>query len=71
MCFPDIGVFGSVWVRNGTHIRPFVDFNTEHMCMNFDQIREWAQERQIAEEVPPDFMEDPELEGREILEEFP
>jgi hypothetical protein len=39
--------------------------------MNFDQIREWAQKRQIPEEVPPDFMEDPELEGREILEEFP
>jgi hypothetical protein len=70
MCTVDIGVFGSVWVQNSTHLRPFVDFNTKHMCRNFDAVRHWAEERQIPEHVPRDFMEEPGEEVR-VLDEFP
>ncbi len=70
MCSTDIGVFGSNWVQNGTHLRPFVDFNTKHVCRNFDPIRAWAEERQIPEEVSDDFMEEPG-EDVSILDDFP
>jgi Mycotoxin biosynthesis protein UstYa len=70
MCSTDIGVFGSYWVQNGTHLRPFVDFNTEHVCQNFDAIRAWAEERQIPNVVPDDFMEEPGTDVK-ILDEFP
>ena len=70
MCSVDIGVFGAVWVQNGTHRRSFVDFNTKHVCRNFDAIRDWAAERQIPEVVPGGFLEQPG-EGVTILDEFP
>lgn len=70
MCDADIGVFGSYWVQNATRPRPFVDFNTKHVCRNFDPIRAWGEERQIPEEVPDDFMEEPG-EGVNILQGFP
>lgn len=70
MCSMDFGVFGSVWVRNNTHLRPFVDFNTEHVCRNFDDIRAWAEVRQIPEDPPDDFIEEPG-EDVKILDEFP
>jgi hypothetical protein len=66
----DIGVFGAVWVHNATHLRPFVDFNTKHVCRNFNAIRAWAEERQIPEVVPEDLIEEPG-EGVKILDEFP
>jgi Mycotoxin biosynthesis protein UstYa len=70
MCDTDIGVFGSYWVQNGTHLRPFVDFNTKHVCRKFEPIRAWAEERQIPEEVPDDFMQKPGA-GVNILDDFP
>ena len=70
MCTMDIGVFGKVWVRNGTLLRPFVDLNTKHVCRNFDSIRAWAEERQISKDVPEDFIEKP-VEGVNILSGIP
>jgi hypothetical protein len=58
MCTVDIGVFGSVWV-NKTSPHPFVDFNTKHVCRNFGQVREWAENNQMDEYVPVDFWELP------------
>lgn len=58
MCTVDIGVLGSIWF-NRTDPQPFPDFNTKHVCRNFDEIREWAEQNQIREDVPEDYMELP------------
>jgi Mycotoxin biosynthesis protein UstYa len=61
MCHADVGVFGQVWYRAdpNTEIAPFVDFNTKHTCRNYDDIRRWAEERQLPEDVPDDFLRPP------------
>jgi len=58
MCDVDIGVFGAVWY-NASDPRPFVDFNTKHVCKNFDDVRNWATVHQSAEDLPDDYWEDP------------
>jgi hypothetical protein len=58
MCTMDIGVFGSVWV-NATSPNTFVDFNTKHVCRNFEAIRSWAERNQIPEDAPEDYLEIP------------
>ncbi|SMR64022.1 unnamed protein product [Zymoseptoria tritici ST99CH_3D1] len=62
MCTVDIGVLGQVWFQPGDSDvpEPFVDFNTKHVCRNFDAIRQWAEERQMPEEVPDDLIQPPE-----------
>ncbi|KIW07025.1 uncharacterized protein PV09_01919 [Verruconis gallopava] len=58
MCTMDTSVFGSVWVdRNDP--RPFTDFNTKHVCRDFEQIREWAEDHQLGDDTPEDFLELP------------
>lgn len=42
MCTFDTGMFGQWWVKD---IGPFVDFNTEHRCKNFDDLRDWVRAR--------------------------
>ncbi|RAL04533.1 oxidase ustYa family protein [Aspergillus ibericus CBS 121593] len=69
MCSVDVGVLGQVWVHPD-HPEPFVDFNTEHKCRNFDQIREWAQQNQLPETVPSDFLEPPKI-GDRVYEAIP
>lgn len=59
MCTVDTGVFGGVWV-NRTHPHPFVDFNTKHVCKNFDAIRAYAERNQMPSgELPVNFWEMP------------
>ena len=58
MCTIDIGVFGSVWV-NTTNPHTFVDFNTKHVCRDFDAIREWARDHQVPDDLPDDWLEMP------------
>lgn len=58
MCTMDTGVFGSVWV-DPSDPQPFTDFNTKHVCKNFDSIRAWAERAQIPEHVPDDYWEMP------------
>ncbi|KAH8683158.1 hypothetical protein BGZ60DRAFT_367591 [Tricladium varicosporioides] len=69
MCMPDTGVLGQVW-WDPKAPKAFVDFNTEHKCKNYDAIRQWAEKRQIPEEVPQDFLQRP-IEGGRIYEAIP
>ena len=69
MCTTDVGVFGQVWLYPD-HPEPFVDFNTQHRCRNFEGIRQWAERNQLPEEVPSDFLEPPKV-GDRIFSEVP
>jgi hypothetical protein len=64
MCTVDIGVFGAVWY-NKTDPKPFVDFNTKHICRNFEDVRNWATEHQVLDrdELAEDYWEEP---GKEV-----
>lgn len=69
MCRADIGVFGQVWTQPEDP-KAFVDFNTQHKCVNYDAIRQWAEERQLPKEVPEDYLEPPRP-GQHIFESTP
>ncbi|KAF1811136.1 hypothetical protein P152DRAFT_467481 [Eremomyces bilateralis CBS 781.70] len=69
MCTVDLGVLGQVW-WNQTAPRAYVDFNTRHMCRNFDDVREYAQARQLPVDIPPDYLEPPK-EGDTVYAEMP
>jgi len=71
MCTVDTGVLGQVWWRPSGPT-PFVDFNTQHQCKNFDAIRNWAEERQLppTDQTPRDFLEPPKP-GDRIFDEIP
>lgn len=69
MCSVDVGVLGQVWVHPDKP-SAFVDFNTEHQCRNFEQIRDWAEKHQLPEHVPKDFLQPPR-EGDRIYNEIP
>jgi hypothetical protein len=69
MCQPDTGLLGQVWWDKSAP-KAFVDFNTAHKCKNFDAIKQWAEERQIPETVPMDFLKPP-AEGDTIYDEIP
>lgn len=60
MCSMDLGVFGSVWV-DPENPDTFVDFNTKHVCRDFEAIRAWAEEHQMPEpeSLPSDYFEVP------------
>jgi len=58
MCTVDIGVLGQVWYHPSAPA-PFVDFNTRHKCRNFEDVRKWAEARQLPAQVPPDFLQPP------------
>jgi hypothetical protein len=64
MCTMDTDVFGSVWVGNRTSASLFVDFNTKHVCKNFEDIRSWAEKNQMPELGPEDFWEPPDENTR-------
>lgn len=69
MCTVDIAVLGQVWTYPDTP-QAFVDFNTRHTCRNFDEVRQWAEARQIPEVVPPDYLEPPQP-GDTVYDEIP
>jgi hypothetical protein len=58
MCTVDTDVFGLLW-ENQTDPHNFIDFNTAHVCKNFDAVREWAQHNQIPDKVPIDYIAGP------------
>ncbi|USW58675.1 Putative mycotoxin biosynthesis protein UstYa [Septoria linicola] len=72
MCQVDIGVLGQVWWQPKNQKMPeaFVDFNTKHVCKNFDAIRQWAEERQMPMEVPDDYLQGPRA-GDTVLDHIP
>lgn len=57
MCQIDIAVFGQVWTQGRDGLEPFTDFHTDHKCRNFEDVRQWAEERQIEHEdgLPSDY----------------
>ncbi|KAF4618389.1 hypothetical protein G7Y89_g14912 [Cudoniella acicularis] len=69
MCMPNTGVLGQIW-WDRQDPKAFVDFNTEHKCKNFEAIRKWAEERQIPDTVPEDFLQHP-IEGGRIYDAVP
>ena len=73
MCTIDVGVLGQVWYQpSSKSLQAFVDFNTVHMCRNFDAIRDWAEKHQLpdAGDAPTDFLALPR-EGDRIYNEVP
>ncbi|THC88338.1 hypothetical protein EYZ11_012217 [Aspergillus tanneri] len=70
MCTVDVGVLGQVWVWPEDP-RPFVDFNTRHRCRDFDQIRQWAQDHQLPQIPPPDFLQEKPESGDRVYPEIP
>lgn len=46
MCNVDTAVLGQVWANKDDPIA-FPDFNTRHMCKNYEAVREWAEKLQV------------------------
>ncbi|KIW03546.1 uncharacterized protein PV09_05307 [Verruconis gallopava] len=59
MCTVDVGMMGQIW-WDPTSPKAFVDFNTKHICRNFEDVRKWAEARQLPETPPADFLQPPE-----------
>lgn len=72
MCTVDMGVMGQVWVHEAeaNHSRPFVDFNTLHVCRDFEAARIWAEAHQVEEQVAKDFLQPPD-KGMQIYTAIP
>ena len=68
MCTADVGVLGQVWWNKEAPVA-YPDFNTRHICRNFEDIRQWAFENQAPEEVPEDYLKMPRIE--DIYETMP
>jgi len=69
MCTVDVGVLGQVWLYPNEP-RAYVDFNTRHMCRNFEAIRQWAEVNQLPEDTPEDYLQPPRV-GDRIYAEIP
>ena len=69
MCTVDTGMLGQVWIYPDNP-EPYVEFNTQHRCKNFDEIRGWAEANQLPEDPPVDFLEPP-APGDMICKEMP
>ncbi|KAM0320152.1 hypothetical protein ACHAPQ_010086 [Fusarium lateritium] len=70
MCNVDTAVLGQVW-HDKKEPSAFPDFNTKHICKNYDDVREWAKRLQAppAETMPGDFLGIPKPD--DILEYTP
>jgi hypothetical protein len=47
MCNVDTGVLGQVWVYPDEPTA-FPDFNTRHICKNYEAVRVWAEKMQVS-----------------------
>ncbi|KAL9480321.1 hypothetical protein ACSS6W_005107 [Trichoderma asperelloides] len=58
-CKPDLGVFGQYWVKDKEQgvDGSFVDFNTDHKCIDWEPIREWVQSHQTLEDIVVELKE--------------
>lgn len=45
MCNTDINLIPAQWVHGRDH--PYPNFNTKHVCRNFDDILQWSIEHQV------------------------
>ncbi len=69
MCTVDIGVLGQVW-WNRDQPTAYPDFNTQHKCRNFEEVRQWAFEHQAPEDVPEDYLKWP-MSVEDVYETMP
>lgn len=46
MCNVDTAVLGQVWANKEEPLA-FPDFNTRHMCKNYDAVRAWSERLQV------------------------
>jgi hypothetical protein len=58
MCNVDIAVLGQVWYDKESPTA-LPDFNTDHKCRNYDAVRKWAEEHQVPEYEPLDYLKPP------------
>ncbi|KAF2207416.1 hypothetical protein CERZMDRAFT_88470 [Cercospora zeae-maydis SCOH1-5] len=73
MCTADTRVFGFVWYQppNATEPKDFPDFiSPKHTCRNFDDIRAWAEVRQVPKQLPADYAVPPRPD-LQILDHMP
>ncbi|KAH7153330.1 hypothetical protein EDB81DRAFT_648860 [Dactylonectria macrodidyma] len=63
MCNVDTAVLGQVWANPDDPLA-FPDFNTRHMCKNYDAVRIWSERLQEVpnEELPVDYLAIPKPE---------
>lgn len=52
MCNVDTGVLGQVWV-DPEGPEAFPDFNTKHVCKNYENVRQWAEKLQVRCQLYP------------------
>jgi hypothetical protein len=69
MCTIDTGVLGQVSLYPD-HPSPFVDFNTEHRCRYFEDVRIWAERNQLPDRTPGVFLRPPG-KGDRVFEGVP
>ncbi|KAG4257535.1 hypothetical protein FPRO03_13908 [Fusarium proliferatum] len=64
MCHAETGVLGQLWVRQSNNKSPqaFPDFNTRHICKDYEKIRKWAKKHQVPpnQEIPTGYVAAPE-----------
>ncbi|VUC21311.1 unnamed protein product, partial [Clonostachys rosea] len=60
MCNVDTAVLGQVWA-DPNKPTAFPDFNTKHVCKNYESVRKWAEGIQAPphDQVPDDYLEPP------------
>lgn len=68
MCTVDVGLLGQIW-WDKEYPQAFPDFNTQHVCRDFEAVRRWAEENQAPEDVPKDYLRSPRRE--DVLESIP
>lgn len=68
MCTVDVGLLGQIW-WDKDYPQAFPDFNTQHICRNFEAVRKWAQESQAPVDVPVDYLRSPRWE--DVLDSIP
>ena len=64
MCHAETGVLGQLWVRQSNTKSPqaFPDFNTRHICKDYETIRKWAEKHQVPpnQRIPTGYVAAPE-----------
>ncbi|KAM3067999.1 hypothetical protein ACMFMF_009366 [Clarireedia jacksonii] len=58
MCMVDTGLVGQI-PPHSKESHPSFDFNTKHKCKNFNAVKSWARDRQLAEEATSVFLDPP------------
>ncbi|PLN86124.1 hypothetical protein BDW42DRAFT_190327 [Aspergillus taichungensis] len=68
VCAVDFGIFGQIWVYPDAP-EPFVNFNSVHICRNFEAVRDWAERNQLPKRASEEFLIRPERSS--VYDEIP